>query len=313
MISKKNALVAAKIETAYGVAATLTATEAMFVSDFTHKMIEGDVVERNNILGTLGAQGSVRVSQHDMIEFSVELAGSGAAGVAPRYSPLLKACGFSEVVTASTNVVYAPVSSGFNSLTIGVFYKDDAGNTMRQLITGARGSVTLEMSAGGLPTLKFSFTGLYNDPASATALTGDFSSIPVPKGVNKANTPSVSFYGETLPTGAITINPGIEVKYRNLINLESVDILDRKGSLSLELDMPTTTDATAWVVRGKNNDLGALSVTHGTTAGNIVAVSVPNVQLKTVSPSYDGVIMRMSCEGDIVPLTPNSDLTITLT
>lgn len=313
MISKKNALVAAKIETAYGVAATLTATEAMFVSDFTHKMIEGDVVERNNILGTLGAQGSVRVSQHDMIEFSVELAGSGAAGVAPRYSPLLKACGFSEVVTASTNVVYAPVSSGFNSLTIGVFYKDDAGNTMRQLITGARGSVTLEMSAGGLPTLKFSFTGLYNNPASATALTGNFSTIPVPKGVNKANTPSVSFYGETLPTGAITINPGIEVKYRNLINLESVDILDRKGSLSLELDMPTTTNATAWVVRGKNNDLGALSVTHGTTAGNIVAVSVPNVQLKTVSPSYDGVIMRMSCEGDIVPLTPNSDLTITLT
>lgn len=312
MISKKNALVAAKIETSYGVAQTLAAVDAMFVGDFTHKMIEGDVTERNNITGALGAQGSVRVSQYDMIEFSVELAGSGSAGVSPRYAPLLKACGFSEVVTATTSVVYAPVSAGFNSLTMGVFYKDDAGNVMRQLITGARGTVTLEMSSGSLPMLKFSFTGLYNDPASATALTGDFSTIPAPKGVNKANTPSVSFYGQTLPTGNITINPGIEVKYRNLINLESVDILDRKGSVSVELDMPTTTDATAWVLRGKDNALGALSVTHGTAAGNIVAVSVPNVQLKTVSPSYDGVIMRMSCEGDIVPLTPNSDLTITL-
>lgn len=313
MISKKNALVAAKIETTYGTAATLTATDAMFVNDFTHKMIDGDVVERNNIVGGLGAQGSVRVSQYDMIEFSVELAGSGSAGVAPRYAPLLKACGFMETITATTSVAYSPVSSGFNSLTLGVFYKDDAGNVMRQLITGARGTVTLDMSSGSLPTLKFSFTGLYNDPTSATSLSGDFSSIPVPKGVNNANTPSVSFFGTELPTGAITINPGIEVKYRNLINLESVDILDRKGSVSLELDMPTTTDATAWVQRGKNNATGALSVTHGTSAGNIISVAVPNVQLRTVSPSYDGVIMRMSCEADIVPLTPNSDLTITLT
>ncbi len=312
MISKKNALVAAKIETTYGTAVTLAAADAMFVTDFTHKMIEGDVVERNNITGTMGAQGSVRVSQYDMIEFSVELAGSGSAGVSPRYAPLIKACGFSEVITASTSVVFTPVSSGFSSLTMGVYYKDDAGNNMRQLITGARGTVTLDMGSGGLPQLKFSFTGLYNDPANATGLTGDFSSIPVPKGANKANTPSVTFFGDALPTGNISINPGVEVKYRNLINLESVDILDRKGSVSVELDMPTTTDATAWVLRGKNNQLGALSVTHGTVAGNIVAVSVPNLQLKTVSPAWDGNIMKMSCEADIVPTAPNTDLTITL-
>lgn len=313
MISKKNALVAAKIETTYGTAATLAAADAMFVSDFTHSMIEGDVAERNNIKGVLGAQGSVRTSQYDKIEFSVELAGSGSAGVAPRWSPLLKACGFSEVIVATTSVTYAPVSTGFQSLTIGVIYKDDAGGVMRQLLTGSRGSVTLEMSAGGIPMLKFSFTGLYNDPASATALTGDFSTIPVPKGVNKANTPTATFFGDTLPTGTITINPGVDVQYRNLINKESVEILDRKGSLSVELEMDTTANATNWVTRGKNNALGAFSVTHGTAAGNIVAVSVPNVQLKTVSPSYDGVIMKMSCEADIVPLTPNSDLTITLT
>lgn len=313
MISKKNALVAAKIETTYGVAQTLAAADAMFVTDFTHKMIEGDVVDRNNITGAMGAQGSVRVSQYDMIEFSVELAGSGSAGVAPRYSPLLKACGFSEVITATTSVVYAPVSSGFNSLTMGVFYKDDAGNNMRQLITGARGTVTLEMGAGSIPMLKFSFTGLYNDPASATALTGDFASIPVPKGVNKANTPTATLFGETLPVDSVTINPGIEVKYRNLINLESVDILDRKGSLSVGFSAETTTAATNWVVRGKNNDLGAFSITHGSTAGNIVAVSVPNNQLKTVSPNWDGNLMKMSVEADIVPTAPNTDLTITLT
>lgn len=313
MINRNNALVAAKIETTYGVAQTLSAADAMFVTDFTHKMIEGDVTERNNITGAMGAQGAIRVSQYDMIEFSVELVGSGSAGVAPRYSPLLKACGFSEVITATTSVVYAPVSSGFNSLTMGVFYKDDAGNTMRQLITGARGKVTLDMGAGNIPMLKFSFTGLYNDQASATALTGSFAGIPIPKGVNKANTPTASIFGETLPVGNVSIDPGIEVKYRNMINLESVDILDRKGSLSVDISAETTTVATNWVTRGKNNATGAFSITHGNVAGNIVAVSVPNVQLKTVSPSWDGNLLKLGIDAMIVPTAPNNDLTITLT
>lgn len=313
MISKNNALVAAKIETAYGTAVTLAASDAMFVSDFTHKMIDGDVADRNNITGMLGAQGAIRTSQHDSIEFSVELAGSGSVGVAPRFGTLLQACGFAEIITAATNVIYAPISAGFKSLTMAVFYQDDAGGTARQLITGTRGTVSLDLSAGGIPMLKFSMTGLYNDPSAGVMLAGDFSGIPIPRGVNNYYTPSVSILGTSLPTSKITIDIGNEVKYRNLINLESVDILNRKGKVSVEVDMPTTADATAWVTHGKNNDQGAFSIIHGLTAGNIVTINVPNMQLRTVSPTWDGAVMKMAVDADVVPTAPNTDMTITFT
>ena len=46
---------------------------------------------------------------HSELDFEVELAGSGAAGTAPAWGPLIRACGMSETITAATDVKYAPV------------------------------------------------------------------------------------------------------------------------------------------------------------------------------------------------------------
>ena len=42
------------------------------------------------------------------VTFEVEMAGSGTAGTAPAFGPLLKACGNSETIVTDTSVTYAP-------------------------------------------------------------------------------------------------------------------------------------------------------------------------------------------------------------
>jgi hypothetical protein len=312
MISKQTALVAAKTETTYGIAATLAAGDAMFISDFTHNMLEGNVVDRNNITGRMGAQGSIRVEQYSSMDLSAELAGSGTAGTAPRYAPLLKASGMMETITAGTSVAYSPISSGFQSVTLGAYYKDASGAVKRALLTGSRASFAIDLSTGTVPKIDFKFQGLFNNPETATTLSGDFSGIPLPKGANKANTVSASLFGEQVQAEKVSLDAGINIKYSNLMNYEGVDCIGRSGKLTVSFRVPTVDAMATWVSRGKDNEQGAFSVTHGTTAGNIVSLSVPNAQIKTVTPSFQDDRMFISVDMDIVPLTDNGDFTITL-
>jgi hypothetical protein len=275
-------------------------------------MLEGNVVERNNITGRMGAQGSIRVEQYSSMDLSAELVGSGTAGAASHLSPLFKAGGMMETLTVGTNAVYSPVSSGFQSVTLAAYYKDDSGAVKRALLTGSRASFAIDLSAGTAPKIDFKFQGLFNNPETATALSGDFSGIPLPKGANKANTVSASLFGEQVQAEKINLDAGINIKYSNLINYEGVDYIGRSGKLTVSFLVPTVDAMATWVSRGKDNAQGAFSVTHGTTAGNIVSLSVPNAQIKTVTPSFQDDRMFISVDMDIVPLTDNGDFTITL-
>jgi hypothetical protein len=97
----------------------------------------------------------------------VELAGSGTAGTAPAYGSILKACGFSETIVASTSVTYAPVSSSFSSVTI--YYNVDG---VRHKLTGCRGTFTLNGTVGDIPYIEFHDDRDLQCPTDHTALAG---------------------------------------------------------------------------------------------------------------------------------------------
>ena len=69
--------------------------------------------------------------------------------------PALEACGFAEVAPG----VFQPVSSGFSSCTIWVYY-----DGLLWKINGCRGNVEFNFTAGEWATLNFTFTGLYSAP-----------------------------------------------------------------------------------------------------------------------------------------------------
>ena len=103
-------------------------------------------------------------------------------GDAPAWGPLLRACGFAEVITAGVRVDYVPISTGFESATI---YWYDDGVLHKGL--GARGTASLKLSVGEKPVISCKFVCLYGGIAVAAAPTADLEEWQVPEIVLDAN------------------------------------------------------------------------------------------------------------------------------
>lgn len=277
----------AKVETTYGVDPTPTgAANAILTKDLTVSLMQGNTVERNVDRATLGGDIAIHVAPYTSLSFSVELQSSGAAGTAPAWGPLLQACGFSETLVASTTATYAPVSTGFKSLTL--YYHQDG---LLHKITGARGSVSFSMSPGSIPMMNFTFTGIRNAPTDTALPTATLTGFKTPLGVNKANTPTFTLHGFAATMEKFEFDIANEVNYRNVVGDESVQLVDRKptGSVSIEEQSIAAKDFHTII---NASTLGALQIVHGTVAGSIVQIDAPKVQL--LSPSYsdsNGVLM----------------------
>ena len=87
--------------------------------------------------------------------FDVELkGGGGAVDVPPEVGPLLRACGFLETINVASDVMYSPVSTGHESITI--YYFQDG---IRHILTGCVGNASFNLETGALGKISFTFTG----------------------------------------------------------------------------------------------------------------------------------------------------------
>lgn len=283
----RRAVLLAKTETTYGVDSTPTgAANAILCRNMSITPIAQDLVQRDVIRPFLGNDENIVAGNHVECDFEIEMAGAGAAGTVPAYGPLLLACGFSATTQATTSVTYTPVSTAFSSVTL--IYNVDG---VSHKITGARGSVSLEMNAKGIPVCKFKFSGLYN-AVTDTAITGaTYAAFIKPVAVNKDNTTMATLFGTSLILQSANIDIANTIVYRNLVGLESVLLTDRAPVGSLQFEETTVAAFDVWS-HIKNGTTGALSLTHGTTAGNIVQISCPSVQITQPQLSdMDGISM----------------------
>jgi hypothetical protein len=284
--TRKQAILA-KIETTYGTDAGPTgAANAILATDLEIVPLEGQNVSRDLVRPYLGNDQQIPVGTHVSVTFKVEVAGAGAAGTAPGYGPLLRACGFAETVVADTEVTYDPVSSAFESVSLYV-YKDGA---IHKLL-GARGSVSLDLAAKAIPKLTFRFLGLWADPAAAALPTLDTTAFKVPVPGSKAHTPTVTLHGVSSPCESLSVDLANNLVFRALVGAESVEITDRKPAGRIQIEDPGIAIKNFFVT-AKDATLGAFQLVHGTAAGNIVQVDAANVQL--LNPKYadsDGVQM----------------------
>jgi hypothetical protein len=152
-------LILIETESVYGTDPSPDGADAVLVRDLNITPQQSDVVSRDLIRPYLGASEQLLANTRVECTFSVELAGSGTAGTAPQYGKALQACGLSETVSAGTSVTYAPVSSSFGSVTI--HYNIDG---VRHKVTGCRGTFVINANVGEIPTIDFTFTGIYNAP-----------------------------------------------------------------------------------------------------------------------------------------------------
>lgn len=308
LLARKKILLA-KVESTYGTDPTPAgASDAIQTSELSITPLAGPTVSRNLDRATLGNDLQIQVGTYVELSFKVEVAGGGAVDTAPAYSVLMQGAAFSETVNASTSVEFDPVSASIDSLTM-YFHHDG----QLHKLTGARGTFSISLDAGIIPTYNFSFTGLYNAPSSTADAVPDFSSFQTPVPVNNTNMTTFSLHSQSLTMVNCSIDIANEVVYRNVVGNESVEIIDRavSGSVTFEAPAISTKD---WFTTAVNSTTGALSIVHGTSAGNIVTISAPNVQI--VSPTYgesDGISVITANLSFVPSSTGNDEVQITTT
>jgi len=303
----------AKTETTYGSDSSPTgADNAIQVSALEISPVESDVLSRDLIRSYLGNSPQLIANTRVGVTFSVEYAGSGTAGTAPKYGPLLEACGFSETVVASTSVTYAPVSTSFESVTIYIDY-----DGVRHKVTGARGTFALSLTANQIPIINFTLTGQYNAPTDTASPSLTFSDQADPKIFNDTNPTAFTIYSETdLALQSPEIDLGNEVVYRELVNSnKEVLITNRAATANFVIECPTlaTADFFALSVGGTS---GNLSIVHGTAAGNIITLASPTSGLSLGNPTYseDQGIVMLNLPTTMVPSSSgNDELTLAYT
>lgn len=274
----------AKIEAVYGTGSTLTGAEAMLTKNLSIEPYGGNTISRDTDRASLGNTEQINTNPFVSISFDIELAGAKVAGDAPGYGCLLRAAGFSETIDAGTDVVYQPVSSGYESVTLAYLQKNDAGTNQLHQVVGARGSASFSLAKEGIPTISFKFIGFYQRPTDVAAITADHSAFADPLPISNAQT-SLTIGAYSPIAESISFDMASDVKARNVINQNEVIVTDRKptGSTSVQAPDVTTKNFFAEVESHDGITLQALQLVHGTTAGNIVQIDAPKVQLTTIS------------------------------
>lgn len=307
----RNVTVLANVETSEGVAETLTgATHAMLTKGTSPVPYNGSRVSRDLDRATLGAQSEINTGPYMTASFAVELAGSGTAGTAPKWGPLLRACGFSETISAGVSVTYAPASSSLKSATIEV-WRDG----QKYQLIGSRGNVAFSLVRGQIPMMQFTFTGKYTRPTDSTHPTPTTTGFTTPVAVTKANTPTFSLASYSAFCEAVTLDMGNQIVYRNLIGSESILLTDRnaRGNVVIEAPAIGTKDYFAIAESHAGVTLSAISVVHGTTAGNICTLAGPKVQLASISEQNSDGILAYSMDTIWTPDSGNDECTLVLT
>lgn len=314
----RNTAILAKIETTYGTDSVPTGgANAILISNQNITPLSADNKDRAIVRPYLGGSEQLVGSRHKEVSFDVELVGSGTAGTAPAWGPLIRACAMAETVTASTRVDYTPITNSQESVSI--YYYDDG---VQHVLLGARGSVALDLKSGNIPKLMFKFQGIDGGDTAVANPAVTLTNFKTPQVVVDANSADVTL-GAThsavgapaLTAGTVYPSQGLELDIGNAVNFipllggESVDITERQATGKAILDL-TAAQEVAFMTAVKAATVQSVGLLHGTTAGYKVLVFAPAVQL--INPTKEDLQGRRMCGYDmrVNPSAGNDELRI---
>lgn len=263
------------LETTYGTAPALSASDAILATNISLTPMEGQDASRELELPRMGAQGTIPVDIHTKLTFSVELVGSGVAGTAPVMGKILRACGLAEVIDED-DVIYSPVSRGHESAAIHLWIGDT-----RYALIGARGTATLRVGASAIPRVEFEMTGLFVMPQEIEAIIPDLGEqIEADTLVaTTENTPEFTIGGTSFAMRSFSLGLGNQVETRFLIGSESVMITDKNETIETTVEAVPLTGFNPFQL-ARDRTFVPVSLQHGATPGNRIVVTVPRAQMQ---------------------------------
>ena len=298
-------LILIKAESVYGVDALPTATDALLVSDLSFPEMQGEIVDRNLVRPFMGGSPQAVVSERMGFSFTCEAAGSGTAGTAPRFGAGLQACRNTLSTVASTSNTFAPFTI-FGANSSATIYHWIGG--IRHIITGWRGSHSLNLNNNNFGANRFEGMGIYQGPTD-TALGTYTYPVTNPLPVTLGNTLNINIAGFTtafLESFAFTQQH--QMSFNSLPGgVKEVLITQaQQSTFEVTIECPTIAQRN-FFADALTQTTGALSITQGTTAGNRQAFSAPAA--KTLLPRYsdsNGKLM-LTVPGIILPVSGNDE------
>lgn len=283
----RKTVILAKIETAYGQDANPSgAANAMLVSNLSINPLNAQNVDRAVIRKYFGASESLVGSNFVEMGFDVELVGSGTAGTAPAWGPLMRAIGFAETITAGVRVDYTPISDNPESATI---YWYDDGVLHKGL--GVHGTATMDLSVGQIPKVSFKFVALNGGVVEANPAGTNLAAWRIPQTVIDANSGDLTLGathaavvapalngGTPYPSQGLTVDLGVSAQFQPVLGGESVEIDGRTVTGAVKLKLTAAQEVALYddVLKTTKRSFGLV---HGTVANDKVLVFMPAVQL----------------------------------
>lgn len=286
----RNMLVLAVAQAALGTPGTpAAATNAIQCRTAMPSPINLEFQQRTLLKGYKGNFGSFGAGEHRVIEFEVECGSSGAAGTAPRFAPLLIGCGMAETLSAGVSATYNLVNSGEPFFTLYCFL-----DGVRFALEDAKGSVSFEGNAKGIPVLKFRAIGRYVAMTDTPIPGGiDVTAFKRPMTVGKVNTPTFTVHGVAVKMQSFSWDLGNQLVWRELVNYSGPQSTDRAPTASVVFELDSVAASKNWGELARLGTEDALQMIHGVGAGNIFQVDMPKIGLAAdpTITEVDGVAM----------------------
>jgi hypothetical protein len=293
----------AKIETSYGVDPTPTgSSNAILVRNLEIQPLLSETVSRELVRPYLGQSDQLLSQTRVEVTFEVEFAGSGTAGTAPAYGPVLRSCGMSETEVLSTSVTYAPESTGFESCTI--YYHQDG---IRHKVTGCRGTFEITGEVGQIPVISFTMTGIYSNPTDVSLPTPTYVNQEQPVLFKEGNTTNFSAFGYAGCLMSYSFSLENNVIYRELVGCtKEILITDRAPSGTVVIEAPTIA-AKDFFAEATGPNTGSITFQHGQTAGNIITTTTAQSDLGNLTYSDSDGIQMLNMPFIAIPTNAGND------
>lgn len=282
---KNREVILAKIEGTYNTDSVPVATDAVLVENLSWANEGLRMNERPAVRANIGKLKNIYGGRLLSVSFDVEIKGSGTAGTAPEYGPLLRACAMGETIVALTSVTYAPASTAHASCTL-YLYRDGK----RIIVTGCRGNASFNLETGMQGKISFNMTGHVAAETDITMITATYdSTVPVP--VLSAGF-SVGAYAAVISKLAFDLGNTIatppDINTADGYAAVQITARDVTGSFDPEDTLVATKNWLADLIAGTSRVLTTGVI--GSTAGNRYQISHPAIALRDVSPGdRDGV------------------------
>lgn len=288
LLSRRQLLLA-ELEVTYGTDPTpLVGSNAILVRNIEVTPLEADTVSRGLIRPYLGQSEQLLTQTRVLVNFEVELAGSGTAGTAPAYGPLLRACSFTETVSAGVSVTYEPNSDAAPK-SVTIYFNNDG---VLHKATGCRGTFSLNCAVGEIPTIAFEFTGIYNTPTDVALGSPTYANQADPVVFKQGNTTGFEVFSYAGCLQSFTMELANELVYRELVGCTKQVLITNRAPAGEVMIEAVSIATKNFFSEATGNSTGNLTFQHGQTAGNIVTFTAGQIDLG--NPSYsdeDGIQM----------------------